>query len=118
MAETNIDGGKIFIWAQVGETLKEIDETRILAIAHDEPEILLSNLANNEMMDIIKGMQNGVSFVETMKRIKKINYVDNKFRQVSEFLHQPPHDLLSVGSFVTGELESKTGMLDLGGDSD
>ena len=113
----NTDAGKIFIWAQVGEKLKEIDEKRILSISQQDSNYSLSIQANEKILEIVQQIKNGLEFKDIKSEIDDLNYKDDMFRQVVEFLHEKPHDLLSIGSFITGELESKTALLDLSGDS-
>lgn len=112
----NIDGAKIFIWAQIGEKLREIDETRILCVAESNPHYTLSALANDEILNAIALLNNGDIDAETMiELLNETNLRDELFRQISKFLQTEPRDLLSVGSFVAGETKSKTAFLDLGG---
>ena len=110
------DNGKIFVWGQVGQALKDIDEKRMLAIGQKCPNYSLSIQANEKILSVVKEMKNGKTFDEIKSEIDKLNYLDDLFRQVVNFLHEKPHDLISIGSFITGELESKTGLLDLSGD--
>jgi hypothetical protein len=111
------DNGKIFVWGQVGQQLKEIDEKRMLAIGQKDSNYSLSIQANEKILAMVREMKQGKTFDDIKSDIDKLNYLDDLFRQVVEFLHEKPHDLISIGSFITGELESKSALLDLSGDS-
>ena len=113
-----IDGGKIFIWAQVGEMLKQLDEKRILCIAQQNANYSLSVMANDEILKHVSLMKKTDDITdeqldEIIRILTDTNYRDNLFREITKFLQREPHDLLSIGSFITGEIESKTAFLDL-----
>ena len=114
MSNDNIDGGKIFVWGQIGEMLKELDKKRLISIAEKNSNYTYSRMANDEILDLVRRMKAGESFDKIKPDIDELNELDNIFREIAEFLHEKPHDMLSIGSFITGELESKKAFLDLG----
>ena len=115
MNNDRIDASKIFIWGQIGQSLKDMDEQRILAIAQKNYGYHLGILSNREILLLIDEMKSGIEYQELKDKFTAINITDNIFREIAKFLHHEPRDLLSIGSFVTGEVESKTALLDLGG---
>lgn len=118
MTTDSIERSKIFIWGQVGKQLKDMDDERMLAIAQDDPDYFMSILANRDISEIIIQIikEKGLS-KESKKLILAVNKFDSVFREISQFM-QHTEDMLSIGSFMTGELDKKKAMWILsGGDS-
>lgn len=111
----SIDAGKMFIWSQIGELLKKIDDKRILSLTEKNPDYSLSLQTNDELMKIISELNKKDIIEIDFNKISEINYKDNIFREIVKYLHTEPSDLLSVGAFVTGRIKSETAFLDLGG---
>lgn len=101
-----IDASKIFIWGQVGEKLGALDDTRLFSVAQNNPNLLLSTLTNKEIAPLIKKLaENDYNFESIRIEIEKLNELDNIFREISSFMNET-EDMLSIGSFLTGEVES------------
>lgn len=134
------DAGLILVWGQTGQKLTARDSERILAIAQKDPDYFLAIKANKEHMAIVdmlkepeyienpdydekdiskKYIKNPeFNFNSVKVSIVKVSENDNLFREVADFLHDAD-DMLSTGSFLTGELKNKHAKLLLtGGDSD
>lgn len=106
-----IERGKIFVWGQFGQELKEKDPERLWAIAQQNPEYFLAVISNAEIETIIKDiLDSGELTKETMELIMTSNKLDDIFRQISIFMKESP-DMLSIGSFLTGETEEKKAFL-------
>lgn len=116
-----VEAGKIFVWGQAGQILKDLDEKRMLAIAQHNPNYYLSLMANSEIKDIIKAiMDKDFDLPDNIKKdIINLNEKDCIFREVAKFLREA-EDMLSTGSFLTGEMDEKTALMRLryGGDDD
>ncbi len=119
-ASDKVEAGKIFVWGQAGEILKKLCDKRMLAIAQENPNYFLSLIANSEIKTIIKAIMDDSEIVfndDIKKDIIRLNEVDSTFRETVKFLHGA-EDMLSTGSFLTGEMEEKSAFMRLkyGGD--
>lgn len=113
----------VLVWGQMGKKLQNLDAERMLAVAQDNPNYFLAVTANNEHLAIIRAMkdpkyQDSPKFREKVKAaIRDVSAHDNLFREVTEFLHDS-EDMLSTGSFLTGELKNRHASLLLSGVDD
>jgi len=103
------DAGTNFVWSKIGKDLQRLDKDRMLAIAHQKPDYMLSVMANIDGLKIIeKIFESGKSFPELTKEIEKmifeLNHKDNMFREIADMLRHS-RDMLSMGSTITGEIK-------------
>lgn len=97
--------GKIFVWGDYGQSLKNIDEKRIHAIAQSNPNHYLAMISNSEISEIIKEIvENGELSESTKQKIQKSVSNDSLFSEIAKLLRVQT-DMLSIGSFLTGEKE-------------
>lgn len=114
-----IDAAKIFIWGAIGDELKNLDKKRMMALLQQSPEYHLAVLANIDVDVIIRKLiaiegDNPELTEEIEELIYQLNYRDNIFAEATAFLHIMG-DMLSTGSFITGEFEQKQAILKLMG---
>lgn len=108
MDSDRIEASRIFIFGQIGQKLKELDDRRLLAIAHERPHRYLSTLANEDIEALVSDlMESGELDLEA---IGEINELDNTFREIAKFLHESD-DMLSTGSFILGQIENESAHL-------
>lgn len=112
MQGDRIEAGKILVWGHIGQELKDLDPQRVLAIAQDDPKYFLSLIANDEIDDIIKIVWDEGLTPEAETLILESNKLQAIFEEVASFLHGA-EDMLSTGSFLTGELKSEQALLRL-----
>lgn len=103
------DAGMNFVWSKIGKDLQQLDKKRMLAIAHQKPDYMLSVQANIDGLEIIEKLfDSDKSFPELTKEIEKmifeLNHKDNMFREISDMLRHS-RDMLSMGSTITGEIK-------------
>jgi len=117
-----IDGAKILVWGAIGDELKKLDSKRMMALLQQNPKFHLSVLANMDTEKLIQKLielyvdeDTDAELTEEIEEmIYQINYLDNVFFEATEFLHNMG-DMLSTGSFMTGEFEQKQAILKLMG---
>ena len=109
-----IEAGKIFVWGNIGKDIKALDEDRMLAVAQKDPDYHLALKCNSEVSDIVKALRDskGVLTDKIKSMVINTNNKDNLFREISAFL-QESEDMLSIGSFMTGEMAKKTALMKL-----
>lgn len=108
-----IDGAKIFLYGQIGESLKNRDSERLLAIIQSKPEYYLGQIANKEIEAVILQIIEDEGLTpETEDLIEAINQNDAIFREVSRLLRES-QDMLSLGSASVGELDKSEAIWDL-----
>jgi len=118
----------VLVWGQLGQKLQRRDALRLLAVAQKDPDYFLAVTANKEHLALIQSMK-VPEYIENPKyteggdepqylknpdynpegikdAIRGVSANDNLFREVAEFLHDSD-DMLSTGSFLTGELKNK-----------
>ncbi|GAI88734.1 unnamed protein product [marine sediment metagenome] len=87
----------------------------MLAIAQADPDYYMSVLANKDISEVIVSIIKDEGLTdETKQKIMALNELDNVFREISAFM-QEVEDMLSIGSFMTGELEKKRAFMELYG---
>lgn len=111
---SRIEASKILVWGHIGQELKELDPERVLAIAQQNPNYYLALLSNKEIQSIITEIyESGKGLTEEHKKlIRAWNKNQAVFIEVAKFLHAT-EDMLSTGSFLTGELEGEQAILRL-----
>lgn len=108
MDSDRIEASRIFIFGQIGQQLKEMDERRLIAIAHNKPHRHLSTIANEDIEELIATLFNSDEL--DFEALAEINELDNNFREIAKFLHDSD-DMLSTGSFILGQLENESAHL-------
>lgn len=103
MENQNSDRGNIFVWGNFGKKLQKLDKDRYFAITQNSPHEFLSRIYNRNMEKII----NDMDYENLFDNMEKENDLDNLFRQVAGFM-RGNSDMVSIGSFLTGELERQT----------
>lgn len=101
----------VFIWGQMGEKLKDIDQDRMIACMEKNPNITLYNIFREKIRPILNRIRDnhensnpgGVSIGrdDLKNEIEKAN----KFREISKFMRDEL-DELSMGSALLGEIKS------------
>lgn len=139
MTGDRVEASLVLVWGQLGNRLQRRDAERLLAAAQADPDYFLAVVANREHMAIIELMRlpdyvknpkyvaggsepeyltNPLKDINTVKAaIRAVSENDNLFREVAEFLHAS-QDMLSTGSFLTGELKNQHAKLLLTGGYD
>lgn len=106
-----IDAGKIFVWGHIGKDIKALDAHRMLAIAQQNPDYHLAIQANDEISAALAKLDKD-NIDAAIEAIHKTDKLDNMFREMAAFLHESD-DMLSTGSFMTGELAKRKGMMEI-----
>jgi len=93
------------VWSYVGEWFKRLDNERMIAIAQNNPNYFMSQIAQKEAFNIIDLLkENNYQFNnKILKLISESNLKDNAFRETAKYLNQSD-DKLSAGSFITGNI--------------
>jgi hypothetical protein len=112
MDSSKIEASKILVWGHIGQDLKDLDPERVLAVAQKDPRYFLSLIANGEIAGFIDYVFEHGLTKDLEKFIEASNKKQAIFIEVAEFL-QDSGDMLSTGSFLTGELESEKAILRL-----
>lgn len=112
----NVDRGKTLVWGNFGKEIKDLDEKRLYAIAQNNPEYYL-NLILTEELDIIfdkllSALDNDEDIDEFLNEIFDSNKKHNLFKEINSFLTQSD-DMLSIGSFLTGEFDKSYRVADI-----
>ena len=105
-----VELSNVFVWANVGKKLEELDKQRLLCLAHQNPNHSLSVITNMEMDKLIKDIFEDKVFPnfsdEIQKRIINLNNADNTFREVAKFMKYKS-DMLSIGSTITSQIQNQ-----------
>jgi hypothetical protein len=112
MDSSRIEASKILVWGHIGQELKDLDPERVLAIAQQDPKYFLSLIANGEIETFIDSVIESGLTEEIERFITDCNKKQAIFIEVAEFLHSS-EDMLSTGSFLTGQIESEKAILRL-----
>ena len=111
LSSDKVEASINFVWGNVGEQLKALDEIRMLALAQSNPNYSLSVITNIEMESLIKEIfdsENEIGFftTELKNKIVELNKKDVTFREIAKFF-KDSNDMLSVGSTITGNIKSQ-----------
>ena len=111
VSSDKVDARINFVWGNVGEGLKKLDEIRMLCLAQQNPNHSLSVITNIEIEKLIKEIfesPNEIGFftTEIKNKIVELNKKDVTFREISKFFKQS-QDMLSIGSTITGNIQSQ-----------
>lgn len=105
-----VELSNVFVWANVGKKLEELDKKRLLCLAHQNPNHNLSIITNIEVDKIIKELFENKEFPDfnndIQKQILDLNNADNTFREVAKFMRYK-QDMLSIGSTITGQIQNQ-----------
>lgn len=102
----SMERGKIFVWADYGKILSDLDKERVHSIIQQNAHRFLSLQANIEMDDIINEIKDNGYSDKVEKMIYELNKKDILFREINKFMiHQ--NDLLTLGTLITGEKDKK-----------
>lgn len=117
MNDSSSEKGKIFVFGNYGEILKEKDAKRIHAIGQQNSHHYLSVIANQDAQEIVKAIiESDMELTDdVIKLIMDLNETHDIFVQFSKYM-RIQGDMLSIGSFLTGEKESDKAFLKLFGD--
>jgi hypothetical protein len=111
VSSDKVDASINFVWGNVGEGLKKLDEIRMLCLAEQNPNHSLSVITNIEIEKLIKEIfesPNEIGFFtnEIKNKIVELNKKDVTFREIAKFFKQT-NDMLSIGSTITGNIQSQ-----------
>lgn len=116
MSEERVEKATIFIFGQLGEKLRELDDERLLAILQAKPDYFLGQKASQEIDELLDKLLADELTDEELDRALDlaiiINERDSIYREVARFMHDSD-DMLSVGSMTLGELASSDAVLEL-----
>lgn len=120
MITDNIDRGKIFIWGNFGKELKDLDKDRCLGIAQNNAEYYLTKISLDNIFEVLQILKDKEALTDNeINKIYEIINDDNKkhklFSELNKFLTKS-NDMLSIGSFLTGELDNSSKMAKILGD--
>ena len=110
MDNSRIEASKILVWGHIGQELKSLDPKRVLAIAQQDPRYYLSIIANKEIDTMIREVYEKGLSPKIEEEIAESNRLEALFEEVADFLHNS-EDMLSTGSFLTGELKGDQALL-------
>ena len=112
-----IERSKIFVWGDYGQVLKDMDSKRIHAIAQVNPDRFLAIISNCEIDLILDLILNKELPKDFEKMIMELESKDTMFKEIAKFLSRQT-DMLSVGSFLTGEKESNKAFMQVFNDGE
>ena len=116
MGGQKTEDSNIFLWGHFRKILEPLDSERYLAICQNSPKRYLVQIYNKNIEKYINDLffikeQTDLPvilkkelFIETYIKIEQENYLHNFFNQVSQFMRMGG-DMVSIGSFLTGELK-------------